>query len=86
MIVYRPLARGLLTAKYRQKQDCPEGTCAARQDGPTLELLANPNNWTGVDRLVPWAPTRQVRRAGLGYPKARGTLCHPRCQSSAPRD
>jgi aryl-alcohol dehydrogenase-like predicted oxidoreductase len=61
VVVFSPLAQGMLTGKYRSVHDAPPGSRAADPEGRTfLERFLTAENLDRVDRLRPIA-----RDAGL---------------------
>lgn len=65
VLVFSPLAQGMLTGKYRSAEQVPAGSRAAREQGRLLrERFFEPEQFARVDRL------RKVAEA-LGVPLAR---------------
>jgi aryl-alcohol dehydrogenase-like predicted oxidoreductase len=79
MLPYFPLARGLLTGKYRRGADAPEGSRAALDPGPS-RWLSNAD-WDRIEALATYAEKRDlsildVAVAGLAVqPAVTSVIC-----------
>jgi aryl-alcohol dehydrogenase-like predicted oxidoreductase len=83
-VAYSPLARGVLTGKYRPGEAAPEDSRAGRGDKRMLETEFHPDNLAGAARLAAHCAARGIDMAAfasawvLANPLITGLIAGPR--------